>query len=142
MAIQRAIVACEQSGHDPMDHFCETTKMITAGKGARRSVRDYELSRYACYLVIQNADPTKEIIALGQTYFAVQTRRQELNDADAIGRLPEDQRRLFLHYADHNSKLAAAAQQAGIVEPRMGYSHAQGAQTGRGNTRSYGEPLE
>jgi DNA-damage-inducible protein D len=68
-AIERAIRAARNSGQDPADHFAEVSKMITAGKGARRTVKDYQLSRYACYLIIQNADPEKEIVALGQTYF-------------------------------------------------------------------------
>lgn len=91
--------------------------MIIAGKGARRKVKDYELSRYACYLIIQNADPEKEIVALGQTYFAVQTRRQEVADAEVLAGLNEDQRRLYLRgqLADHNRNLSEAANQAGVL---------------------------
>lgn len=116
-AIDRAIRACRNSGQDPADHFAEISKMIIAGKGARRKVKDYQLSRYACYLIIQNADPEKEIVALGQTYFAVQTRRQEVSDAEMLAGLNEDQRRLYLRgqIADHNRQLSQAANQAGVI---------------------------
>jgi DNA-damage-inducible protein D len=92
--------------------------MIKAGKGANRSTEDYRLSRYACYLIVQNADPSKPIVALGQTYFAVQTRRQEL--ADKLAALPEDQKRLILRseMAIFNAQLAEGAQKAGVIEPR------------------------
>lgn len=80
--------------------------MIETGKGAKRKTEDYHLSRYACYLIIQNADPSKPIVALGQTYFAVQTRRQEL--ADELAALPEDQKRLIFRteMTIFNSQLA------------------------------------
>src|SRR5437763_6875193 len=91
-AIGRAAIACKNSGHESDDHFVQTAKMIKTGKGAKREVKDYHLSRYACYLIVQNADSEKPIVALGQTYFAVQTRRQEL--ADQMATLPEDQKRL------------------------------------------------
>lgn len=91
-AIKRAIRACRNSGQPVADHFPEIRKMVNLGSGAKRQVKDYELSRYACYLTIQNADPEKEIVALGQTYFAVQTRRQEVADADKVAQLTEDQR--------------------------------------------------
>ena len=77
-AIGRAIESCETSGIEVSDHFREVTKMITAGKGAQRLVKDYMLTRYACYLIAQNGDPKKEEIAFAQSYFAVQTRKQEL----------------------------------------------------------------
>jgi DNA-damage-inducible protein D len=116
-AVSRAIRACRTSGQDPADHFAETSKMITIGKGGQRRVKDYQLSRYACYVIIQNADPEKEIVALGQTYFAVQTRRQEVADADVLAGLSENQRRLYLRgqLADHNRHLSAAANDAGVV---------------------------
>ncbi len=116
-AISRAIRACRNSGQDAVDHFADVSKMITIGKGGQRSVKDYELSRYACYLIIQNADPEKEIVALGQTYFAVQTRRQEVAEAEILAGLSENQRRLYLRgqLADHNRDLSEAANQAGVI---------------------------
>jgi DNA-damage-inducible protein D len=97
------------------DHFVEVTDMIEIGKGGQRAVSTVMLSRYACYLVIQNADPAKEIVAQGQTYFAVQTRRQELRAEEL-----EAQRRLAIRaeLRTHNSQLADAAKDAGVVEPR------------------------
>jgi DNA-damage-inducible protein D len=96
-AVQRAILACQHSGQEPSDHFDSTIKMIRLGKGGQRKVEDFHLSRYACYLLIQNADPDKEIVAIGQTYFAVQTRRQEYADAGrALEDLSENQKRLYL----------------------------------------------
>src|SRR5438445_11875071 len=91
--------------------------MISVGKGASRKRSNVHLSRYACYLIVQNSDPAKPIVALGQTYFAVQTRRQEL--ADELAALPEEQKRLILRseMAVLNSRLAAAAQQAGVIQP-------------------------
>jgi DNA-damage-inducible protein D len=82
--IQKAKEACAQSGHAVADHFAEMRNMVSIGSGAQRELEDWALSRYACYLVIQNADPSKPLVALGQTYFAVQTRRQELADDEAL----------------------------------------------------------
>lgn len=115
-AIEQAKIACEKSGYDVSDHFNLQVKMIRVGKGAKRKTEDYHLTRYACYLCVQNADPAKPIVALGQTYFAVQTRRQEL--ADELAALPEEQKRLIFRseMAIFNSQLAEAAQQAGVVE--------------------------
>src|SRR5947208_2401860 len=78
--LSRAILACEQSGYDPADHFIESNKMVALGSGAQRRIKDWHLSRYACYLIVQNADPAKPIVALGQTYFAVMTQRMEQPD--------------------------------------------------------------
>src|SRR5579872_5890565 len=80
--IEKAKKACTNSSQVVFDHFIQTDKMVSLGSGAQRKIDDYYLSRYACYLIVQNADSTKEIVALGQTYFAVQTRRQE--EADAL----------------------------------------------------------
>ena len=101
-AISRAIESCETSGIDVSDHFREVTKMVPLGSGAQRSVKDYMLTRYACYLVAQNGDPKKEEIAFAQSYFAVQTRKQELIEerislierTAARGRLRESEKRL------------------------------------------------
>ena len=73
--IKRAMIACENSGHNVLDDFAEVSKIVEAG-ATHKSTKDYELSRYACYLIVQNGDPRKEVIALGQTYFAIQTYRQ------------------------------------------------------------------
>jgi DNA-damage-inducible protein D len=115
-AIERAEEACQNSGQAVADHFSQMGKMINLGKGAKRSVDDVLLSRYACYLIVQNADPSKPIVALGQTYFAVQTRRQEV--ADELAALPEDQLRLLrrAQMSIYNSQLARSAQYSGIVE--------------------------
>src|SRR5579871_6241354 len=88
----KAQLACENSGHDPSDHFYHAVTMVDIGSDAKREVEDMHLSRYACYLIVQNADPSKEVVALGQTYFAVQTRRQEVSDVEALAELSEDQR--------------------------------------------------
>jgi DNA-damage-inducible protein D len=113
----KAQIACENSGNDPSDHFTGASKMVSIGSDAKREVEDMHLSRYACYLVVQNADPTKEVVALGQTYFAVQTRRQELTEAGALGELTEDQRRLLLRQRikNQNTDLASAAKTAGVI---------------------------
>jgi DNA-damage-inducible protein D len=113
--IENAKTACQNSGQKLEDHFVEVTDMIEVGKGAKRPVITVYMSRYACYLAIQNADPSKEIVAAGQTYFAVQTRRQELTD-----KAVEDERRLLLRseMKKHNAQLADAAKDAGVIEPR------------------------
>jgi DNA-damage-inducible protein D len=116
-AIEKAKEACQNSGQAVSDHFVDINKMVKLGSGGRRKIEDYHLSRYACYLLIQNADPSKPIVALGQTYFAVQTRRQEL--ADELATLPEDQLRLLrrAQMTVYNSQLAGAARQSGVIEP-------------------------
>jgi DNA-damage-inducible protein D len=114
--IQKAQEACVKSGHAITDHFAQMRNMVSIGSGAQREVEDWALSRYACYLVIQNADPSKLLVALGQTYFAVQTRRQEMADDEA---LKEDKLRLLLRaeMKKHNKKLAGIAKQSGVVQP-------------------------
>jgi DNA-damage-inducible protein D len=114
--IEKAKEACSKSGHAIADHFAEMRNMVGIGSGAQREIEDWVLSRYACYLVIQNADPSKPIVALGQNYFAVQTRRQELADDET---LKEDQTRLLLRaeMKKHNKNLAGAAKQAGVIQP-------------------------
>lgn len=113
--IGKARMACFNSGQRVENHFVDITEMVAIGSGAQRELSVTLLSRYACYLIVQNADPAKEIVALGQSYFAVQTRRQELSD-QAI----EDDRRLLLRgeLRRHNVQLADAAKGAGIVSPR------------------------
>ena len=97
------------------DHFVDVTDMVEIGSGAQRPLKTVMMSRYACYLVIQNADPAKDIVAQGQTYFAIQTRRQELSDEEM-----EEQRRLAIRseLRTHNTQLADAAKDAGVVDPR------------------------
>ena len=114
--ISKAIKASENSGQPARNHFAQVVKMVSIGSGAEREIEDFELSRYACYLIVQNADPTKPVIANGQTYFAIQTRRQELADDAAFQRLKEDEKRLFLRneLKEHNKQLVEAAQQAGV----------------------------
>lgn len=113
--VDKARTASENSGQSVADHFVDVTDMIEVGKGAKRQVKNIYLSRYACYLVIQNADPDKEVVALGQTYFAVQTRRQE--EADELAGLTEAQRRLVLRgeLTGHNKQLADTAKGAGVI---------------------------
>ncbi len=117
--IDKARQACEKSGRVIADHFADISKMVDIGSGAQREVADLRLSRYACYLIVQNGDPTKPVIANGQTYFAMQTRRQELNDSEKFTRLSEDDKRLAIRneLAEHNKYLAAAAKQAGVATP-------------------------
>jgi len=121
--IEKARIACERSGHRVADHFGDVTKMVRLGSGAKRPVSDVTLSRYACYLIVQNGDPSKPVIANGQTYFALQTRRQELGDEKAFSGMSEDQRRLMLRgeLAHHNKALGAAARAAG-VETTLDYA--------------------
>lgn len=116
-AIERAKIACEKSGHKVADHFASAGKMVNVGSGAKRIVDDFALSRYACYLIVMNGDPRKEIIALGQTYFAVKTRQQEL--IEDYERLSEEQKRITIRneMKRHNSALAEAAHGAGVSKP-------------------------
>ncbi len=76
--VEKAVTACQNAGYNPSDHFAEISKMVPLGSGAEREVGDYMLTRYACYLIAQNGDPTKGPIAFAQTYFAIQTRKQEI----------------------------------------------------------------
>lgn len=112
--IDKAIEACENSGIPSTDCFADAGKTIISGKGKQDIIEDYILNRYACYMIALNGDPRKEVIALAQTYFAVQTRRQELQDE--FNQLTEDQRRLAIRdeLTEHNKSLVEAAQQAGV----------------------------
>jgi len=117
--INRAKEACENSGQNVEYHFVDMHELITAGKGSERQVDSIKLSRYACYLIVQNADPSKEVIALGQTYFALQTRLQELTQMEKYNALTsENEKRLFLRneLRRHNAQLADAAHNAGVID--------------------------
>lgn len=113
--IDRAKLACNNSGFEIQDHFPEVRKMVEIGSNTVRELLDYELSRYACYLIVQNGDPRKEVIALGQTYFAIQTRRQEV--ADYFNQLDEDNKRLVIcgDIKQWNQMLLEVAHNAGVI---------------------------
>ena len=117
-AIERAKLACKNSGFMIENHFADVGKMVDIGSGAERQIEDVMLSRYACYLIVMNGDPRKEVIAIGQSYFAVKTRQQEL--IDNYEQLSEDQKRLAIRneMIAHNKSLAEAAQMAGIEDQR------------------------
>lgn len=115
-AISRAMEACINSGAEVSDHFAEVGKIVEAG-ATHKTIIDYQLTRYACYLIVMNGDPRKEVIALGQSYFAIKTRQQEL--IDNYDELSEDQKRLAIRaeMKRHNAMLADAAHNAGVIEP-------------------------
>lgn len=117
--IERAKEACLNSDQLVADHIENVLTMVKIGSGAKRQVEDIRLSRYACYLIVQNGDPSKSVIANGQTYFALQTRRQELADEAKFTQLNEDDKRLAIRHelATHNKHLAAAAKDAGVETP-------------------------
>lgn len=116
--IIKAITACENSKNITSDHFADISKMVNVGSGAERELDDFELSRYACYLIVQNGDSRKKVIALGQTYFAVKTRQQEL--IENFDDLSEDKKRLAIRseMKAHNKSLAEAANLAGVSTPK------------------------
>lgn len=113
--IDRAKLACDNSGLIIQDHFPEVRKMVEIGSNTVRELLDYELSRYACYLIVQNGDPRKEVIALGQTYFAIQTRKQEV--ADYFNQLDEDNKRLVIRgdIKQWNQMLLEVAHNSGVI---------------------------
>jgi DNA-damage-inducible protein D len=104
--VEKAEEACKKSGYIVNDHIVEANEMVSIGSGAEREMQSYKLSRYACYLIVQNADPNKEVVALGQTYFALQTRIQEIQQMDAYNKLStEEEKRIFLRteMSKHNT---------------------------------------
>jgi len=109
--VRKAVLACKNSKINPNLHFKSFTRNINLGKGGERFVSDVKLSRYACYLIMQNADPSKEVVALGQTYFAIQTRKQEVQN-----QYEEDQKRIGLRkdISHRNKHLAQVASKAGV----------------------------
>ncbi len=120
-ALEKAKEACKNSGEDVLNHFAQVSDMVEIGSGAKREIEDIRLSRFACYLIIQNADPTKKIVALGQAYFAIKTRQKELIEAEEkkLIESEEAQKRLFLReeMKTHNKHLADAANNAGVKDP-------------------------
>ncbi len=121
--IEKSKIACSNSHNDIEDHFVDVTEMVQIGSGAQRTISTVWLSRYACYLIVQNADPQKEIVALGQTYFAYQTRKQEIEESEEYNSLEtEDKKRLYLRnqLKKHNIQLMSAAKNAG-VETNLDY---------------------
>ena len=119
--INKAKEACVNSSNVVLDHFGDVTEMVTIGSGTVRPIETIKLTRYACYLTVQNADPNKVIVAQAQTYFAIQTRIAEVQQMDEYNQLStEEEKRLFLReeLLKHNSQLASAAKDAGVIEPR------------------------
>ena len=119
--IDKAKEACKGSGNNVPDHFADVGKMVNIGSGSEREIEDIQLSRYACYLIVQNGDPRKKVIALGQSYFAVKTRQQEL--IENYENLDEDMKRIAIRHQmiEHNKQLVAAAKDAG-VETTLDYA--------------------
>ena len=116
--ISKAKISCKNNNEDINNHFADVSDMVKIGSGAEREVDDYRLSRFACYLIVQNADPSKKNVALGQAYFAIKTRQKELIEEDQARLIQseEDTKRLFLReqMKMHNKQLADAASNAGI----------------------------
>lgn len=131
-ALNKAKIACENSGEVVHNHFVDSNDMVKIGSGAEKPVDTIYLSRYACYLIVQNSDPTKVVVAKGQTYFAIQTRRQEKSDS-----LIEDTNRVFLReeMKKHNTSLMQTASQAGVesyaIFQNAGYRGLYGGMTMR-----------
>ena len=115
--IESAQVACSISNNNVLDHFSQVGKMIYLGKGGQRKISDYKLSRYACYLIAQNGDSRKKVIALAQTYFAIQTRKQELLEEE-YNSLTEDEKRFYQRDLTKkgNYSLNQTAKKAGVKD--------------------------
>jgi DNA-damage-inducible protein D len=122
-AIERAQQSCRQTGQDPEHHFVAVAKVIIAGKGAKQRIEDFALTRYACYLIAQNGDPSKSQVARAQQYFAVQTRRQELADQEQVDLERLEKRQ---HASLAFRMLSGAARQAGVTNPMFGIFHDAG----------------
>lgn len=137
--IDRAIVACEESGNNVTDHFVQVHDMVQIGSNAERQVENWYLSRYACYLIAMNCNPRKSSVAFAQTYFAIQTRRQELADRSDGTAIPmsEDEKRVYLRnqIKEHNKHLSSAAKNAGVITPQeFAIFHSHGYQGLYGRT--------
>ena len=116
--MSKAITSCDKSGVKVQNHFLETTKMVEIGSGAERKVKDFWLSRYACYLIAMNGDPGKPVIAGAQTYFAIQSRRQEISDQDTKERIEwRDKVR------EATKELNSAAKHAGVERYGLFHDH-------------------
>lgn len=115
--LDRTMTACSLSGVSEIEQFVEFNKPIKGGNGNVQYAKDYKLTRYACYLIVQNGDPSKEIIALGQTYFAIQTRKQEITEEE-FSKLSEDEKRLYtrINVNNKNKKLFYTAKKAGVKD--------------------------
>ena len=113
--IKKAIITCQNSCNNKQEHFLDVRKVLIVGNNTKMEVNDYKLSRYACYLIVQNADPKKDVVALAQTYFAIQTRRQELSEK-AYSELTEDEKRFYQRDLTRkgNYSLNQAAKNAGV----------------------------
>jgi DNA-damage-inducible protein D len=114
--IDKAKVVCVNSGFEVEDHLVEVTEVVQGGSGVANPYASFALSRYACYLIVQNADPSKPVVANGQTYFALETRRAELQDDEKFTQLKEEEKRLFLRneLKEHNKQLVEAAFNTGV----------------------------
>ncbi len=127
--VDRAITACDNSGSDPRDHFARARKMVDLGSGATREIEDIALTRYACYLIAQNGDPSKDPVAFAQTYFAVQTRRQEIIEQ----RLAEAER------VGARKKLTKSEKElSGIIFDRLGDNQSFGRIRSKGDQALFG----